>query len=244
MMTTYNYGILSMQKTYNSRLECPQGSDLKTVSHIPYILRTAADDGSANRAIVFSIQCRVEICDRCTIHLAASSVSSASPTPPQVSEYDYLRSITHPITSQACKLSTYPRIICIISISDSTLNFHLEDPSDYALLASSGCYRLPAGIFSDDSIAMDELRAAMGTLGFKPKHMTSIFSLLVAILLTTYPRIICIISISAREPLRMLLHDVINSIAVCTGTLLGSPRCFGTVDQEIAARYMQYNIER
>ena len=62
-------------------------------------------------------------------------------------------------------------------------NFHLEDPSDYALLASSGCYRLPAGPFSDDSIAMDELRAAMRTLGFKPKHMTSIFSLLVAILL-------------------------------------------------------------
>jgi hypothetical protein len=88
MMTTYNYGILSMQKTYNSRLECPQGRDLKTVSHIPYILRTAADDGPANRVIMFSIQCRV-ICDRCTIHLTASSVSSASPTLPQVSEYDY-----------------------------------------------------------------------------------------------------------------------------------------------------------
>ena len=80
-MTTYNYGILSMQKTYNSRLKCPQGRDLKTVSHIPYILHTAADDGSADRAIMFSIQRRVEICDRCTIQLAASSVSSASPTP-------------------------------------------------------------------------------------------------------------------------------------------------------------------
>ncbi|KAJ8453838.1 hypothetical protein ONZ45_g19545 [Pleurotus djamor] len=61
--------------------------------------------------------------------------------------------------------------------------FSLEDPSDYALLASSGCYRLPAGPFSDDSIAMSDLRAAMRTLGFKPKHMSSIFSLLVAILL-------------------------------------------------------------
>ena len=60
--------------------------------------------------------------------------------------------------------------------------FNLEDPSDYALLASSGCYRLPAGPFSDDSIAMEELRAAMKTLGFKPKHIASIFSLLVAIL--------------------------------------------------------------
>ena len=61
--------------------------------------------------------------------------------------------------------------------------FNLEDPSDYALLASSGCYRLPAGPFSDDSIAMEELRASMKTLGFKPKHIGSIFTLLVAILL-------------------------------------------------------------
>ena len=61
--------------------------------------------------------------------------------------------------------------------------FNLEDPSDYALLASSGCYRLPSGPFSDDSIAMEELRASMRSLGFKPKHIASIFSLLVAILL-------------------------------------------------------------
>ena len=61
--------------------------------------------------------------------------------------------------------------------------YNLEDPSDYALLASSGCYRLPAGPFSDDSVAMEELRAAMKTLGFKSKHQSSIFSLLVAILL-------------------------------------------------------------
>lgn len=59
----------------------------------------------------------------------------------------------------------------------------LEDASDYALLASSGCYRLPSGPFSDDSVNMEDLRASMKVLGFKPKHMQSIFSLLVAILL-------------------------------------------------------------
>ncbi|KAG6877249.1 hypothetical protein C0993_009166 [Termitomyces sp. T159_Od127] len=32
--------------------------------------------------------------------------------------------------------------------------FNLEDPSDYALLASSGTYRLPSGPFSDDSIGI------------------------------------------------------------------------------------------
>ncbi|KAG5652272.1 hypothetical protein H0H81_005583 [Sphagnurus paluster] len=61
--------------------------------------------------------------------------------------------------------------------------FNLEDPSDYALLASSGTYRLPSGPFSDDSIGMSELRASMRTLGFKPKHISSIFGILVAILL-------------------------------------------------------------
>ena len=61
-------------------------------------------------------------------------------------------------------------------------NFGLEDPSEYALLASSGCYRLPAGPFSDDAMGMDELRGAMRTLGFKAKHTGCIFSLVVAIL--------------------------------------------------------------
>ncbi|KAF8634627.1 hypothetical protein AX15_000804 [Amanita polypyramis BW_CC] len=61
--------------------------------------------------------------------------------------------------------------------------YALEDPSEYALLASSGTYRLPAGPFSDDSIGMSELRVAMKTLGFKQKHTSAIFSLLVAILL-------------------------------------------------------------
>ena len=66
---------------------------------------------------------------------------------------------------------------------DERDRFNLEDPSDYALLASSGCYRLPAGPFSDDATAMEELRASFKTLGFKPKNVSSIFSLLVAILL-------------------------------------------------------------
>ena len=51
--------------------------------------------------------------------------------------------------------------------------YALEDVSNYALLASCGCYRLPVGPFSDDGIAMDELRAAMKVLGFKPKHLAS-----------------------------------------------------------------------
>lgn len=59
----------------------------------------------------------------------------------------------------------------------------LEGPSEYSLLASSGCYRLPAGPFSDDGIAMDELREAFKTLGFKSKHVSSIFSVISAILL-------------------------------------------------------------
>ena len=43
--------------------------------------------------------------------------------------------------------------------------FNLEDISDHTLLTSLGCYRLPSGFFSDDSIAMAELRKAGGATG-------------------------------------------------------------------------------
>ncbi|KAN0061227.1 hypothetical protein ACQY0O_006967 [Thecaphora frezii] len=59
----------------------------------------------------------------------------------------------------------------------------LDDVTSYALLASSGCYRLPGGPSSDDSIAMDELRAAMKVLGFKQKQIHGIFTMLSVILL-------------------------------------------------------------
>ncbi|KAJ9109851.1 hypothetical protein QFC19_001830 [Naganishia cerealis] len=59
----------------------------------------------------------------------------------------------------------------------------LEDPTAYEVLARSGCYRLPGGPFSDDSTQFDELRIAMANLGFKAKHLQSIFSMLVTILL-------------------------------------------------------------
>jgi len=41
---------------------------------------------------------------------------------------------------------------------------------------------LPAGPFSDDTIAYGDLRAALRVLGFKPKNISSMFSLLVAVL--------------------------------------------------------------
>ncbi|KAI5116392.1 hypothetical protein M0805_005329 [Coniferiporia weirii] len=67
--------------------------------------------------------------------------------------------------------------------SEERDRLNIEDPSDYALLASSGCYRLPGGPFSDDATAMTELRSAMRVLGFKAKHTTAIYNLLIAILL-------------------------------------------------------------
>ncbi|GAA5831323.1 hypothetical protein JCM11251_007835 [Rhodosporidiobolus azoricus] len=59
----------------------------------------------------------------------------------------------------------------------------LDDITDYRLFAKSGCYRLPPGVpNADDSIAFDDLRAAFKVLGFKPRHVVSIFRLLAAIL--------------------------------------------------------------
>ncbi|GAA5850842.1 hypothetical protein JCM8547_009103 [Rhodosporidiobolus lusitaniae] len=58
-----------------------------------------------------------------------------------------------------------------------------DDMADYRLFAKSGCYRLPpTAPNADDSIAFDELRAAFKVLGFKPRHVSSIFRLLSAIL--------------------------------------------------------------
>jgi len=58
-----------------------------------------------------------------------------------------------------------------------------EDITAYRLLAKSACYRLPPGSpHSDDSIALDELRSAFKVLGFKPRHVASIFRILSAIL--------------------------------------------------------------
>ncbi|GAA5897015.1 hypothetical protein JCM6882_007333 [Rhodosporidiobolus microsporus] len=60
----------------------------------------------------------------------------------------------------------------------------LDDIADYRLFAKSGSYRLPPGVpNADDSIAFDELRAALKVLAFKPRHVASIFRLLSAILL-------------------------------------------------------------
>jgi len=59
---------------------------------------------------------------------------------------------------------------------------NLDEPSSYALLSASNCYRLPGGPFSDDSSQLSELRVAFASLGFKAKHVRSIFTLLTAIL--------------------------------------------------------------
>ncbi|CAG7853145.1 Chitin synthase 6; AltName: Full=Chitin-UDP acetyl-glucosaminyl transferase 6; AltName: Full=Class-V chitin synthase 6 [Serendipita indica DSM 11827] len=61
-------------------------------------------------------------------------------------------------------------------------SFGLEDASDYALLASSGCYRLPSGPFSDDSAQFGLVQEAMNILGFKERHRESIWRLLSAML--------------------------------------------------------------
>jgi chitin synthase len=58
----------------------------------------------------------------------------------------------------------------------------LEDMTDYALLASSGCYRLPAGPFADDGVGMADLRAAYRALAFKPKHVAGLTAVLAAVL--------------------------------------------------------------
>lgn len=46
----------------------------------------------------------------------------------------------------------------------------LDDVSDYALLASSTCYHLPGGPFSDDAAIFGVVEDTTHTLGFKDRH--------------------------------------------------------------------------
>ncbi|GAA5979187.1 hypothetical protein JCM10908_002832 [Rhodotorula pacifica] len=60
----------------------------------------------------------------------------------------------------------------------------LDDPAEYALFRKSTTFRLPPGVpLSDDSIAFEDLRNALRTLGFKPRHVSAIYRVLSAILL-------------------------------------------------------------
>jgi len=82
---------------------------------------------------------------------------------------------------------------------------------DYARCIA-GCYRLPAGIFSDDSIARDECACRNGGNWFQGQSTESLFSLLVAILLIPTPASSGS-SASCREPFTDALHDVIKHMS-------------------------------
>ena len=87
----------------------------------------------------------------------------------------HLNRLSH---KEQCVLPTFNRVM-----SEEHNHFNLENPLDYAFLSLSGCYWLPYGPFSDNSITVGDLHVAKHTLGFKPKHMSGIFRLLVTILM-------------------------------------------------------------
>lgn len=86
-------------------------------------------------------------------------------------------------SSQDRAFDIFYQLLYGLGPSDDRDQIHLlSQPSQYALLASSGCYRL-TDRSEADPIAFEELKAALKALGFKPKHVQSIFKLLSAILL-------------------------------------------------------------
>jgi chitin synthase len=62
-------------------------------------------------------------------------------------------------------------------------SLNLSDASDYALIASSGCYRLPGGPFSDDAVQFGVVEEALATLGFKERHKEGVWRLISALLM-------------------------------------------------------------
>ncbi|PWN24363.1 hypothetical protein BDZ90DRAFT_122125 [Jaminaea rosea] len=94
-------------------------------------------------------------------------------------------------------------------------DFKLQDVTEYALLSSSGCYRLPAGgEVSDDRIAFEALRDAMKTLGFKGKHVHAIFTLLSAVLLLGN---IDFTDRSGEEGCEVANHEMLDDVASLLG---------------------------
>ncbi|KAH9819734.1 chitin synthase-domain-containing protein [Melampsora americana] len=86
-------------------------------------------------------------------------------------------------SSQDRAFDVFYQLIAGFSPNDHPDLIHLmPQPSQYELLASSGCYRLTDRPDADQ-IAFEDLRAAFKALGFKPKHIQAIFKLLSAILL-------------------------------------------------------------
>lgn len=93
----------------------------------------------------------------------------------------------------------------------------LDDFTSYALFQSSGCYRLPSGPGSDDSIAFEDLRAALKVLGFKPRHVSSIFRLLSAILLLGNLAFEEPENIQSGESAYVVNRDVLDTVADLLG---------------------------
>ncbi|KAM0752541.1 glycosyltransferase family 2 protein [Meredithblackwellia eburnea MCA 4105] len=93
----------------------------------------------------------------------------------------------------------------------------LDDLTSYALLQSSGCFRLPHGPGSDDSIAFEDLRASLKVLGFKPRHVSSIFRLLSAILLLGNIEFDDLPNSQSRDPAYVVNRDVLASAAQLLG---------------------------
>jgi chitin synthase len=100
----------------------------------------------------------------------------------QVLTFGFDKTLLNRLTHEESTYRVFYRLLAGTTSAEQDY-FNLEGVSDYAPLASSRCYHLPSGPFSDGSIVMAGLRLAMRTLGFKPKNMTSIFTLLVTTLL-------------------------------------------------------------
>ncbi|KAH9468950.1 hypothetical protein Pst134EA_009475 [Puccinia striiformis f. sp. tritici] len=75
----------------------------------------------------------------------------------------------------------YQLLAGIPSDQRQSLALH-PDPSHYDLLSSSACYRIPDRPDAD-RLGFDDLQASFKSLGFKPKHVQSLYKLLSAILL-------------------------------------------------------------
>ena len=88
-----------------------------------------------------------------------------------------------------------------------------QDPYNCALLVSLGYHMLPrCGPFSSDTVAMKHILVMMWMLGFKPNHLSYIFTLPSAILMLSN---ILFVEADAREVLAWLVNVHVHSRETC-----------------------------
>ena len=121
------------------------------------------------------------------LHFTQDGATTSILTGAKILTFGFDRSrLTSPLGKEERSFHVFYQFLAGASHKEHTAFELLDDPSEYDLLASSGCYRIGPDhgtSAASDEIAFEDLKAAFNTLGFKSKHTEMIYKVLSATLL-------------------------------------------------------------